>query len=255
MIEKVRLPPIPDELTSVKYDPTTKIYQTPDGRVVVHSVRQDVEGILEFQADGSYKVHSNTGSIVEFAANNHLMYQKGGFTMTVDNNGDIRMAGHGRINIDHDAHIEVAKNASIAVNGMTDIHSTGHVKITAADFYFGATKGSIVFNSARDMEFTATKGRMTFHSSGVQTHTTDSGDFHVNTAGVLDLNSGMDTTVNAQGNMTLDTKQSMTSKSVQDNTVSAKGSVKTFSDQGTKLEGGGAIGPPTTISPVGGLSA
>lgn len=238
--EVVRLPPIPDELTSAATDPTTKVIQTPDGRVQVHSTRAETEGHLDYQADGSFKYHSSTGSVVEFASNNHLMYQKGGFTLTVDNNGDIKMSGHGRVNFDHDTHIEVAKNASIVVNGLAEVHSTGHLKITAADLYLGSTKGSVVINAARNLEMTATKGTITQHSTGVHTITTDSGDFHVDTAGMIDMKSSMDTSIKSQAGIT--------TQSQSDTNINSSGGNINTKGQHTNIQGPGNAATPTTFT-------
>lgn len=239
MTETTRLPAIPDELTSTKPDPTTKISQRPDGSLVVRSVRQGVEGSLEFHPDGSFQYRSNTGSTVTFSPNNHMQYAKGGTTISIDNNSDIKISGHHRISVDTDAHIEVAKNASIAINGDCEIYSTGHLKLIGADIYLGSTMGSVVINSARDMEMTATQGRMTFHSTGVQTHTTTSGDFHVDTAGMVDINSALDSTITAKG--------AITTQSQGATNINASGDVTTKGAT-TKLQGGGSSSPPITVS-------
>lgn len=255
MIETQRLPPIPDELTSAATDPTTKIWQKPDGTVIVHSIRAGVEGKLHFKADGSFGYTSNTGSTVNFHANNQIDYAKGGITISVDNHFDVKISGHNRISIDTDAHIEVAKNASIAINGDTEVYSTGHLKMIGADVYIGSTKGSVVINGARDIEVTATQGRITHHSSGVQTFTTTSGDFHVDTAGMVDLNSQLDSTITAQGNVTttsqsatnINAQGSLTTNSQSTTTINSSGNITTQGAQ-TLLQGGGASSPPITVT-------
>jgi hypothetical protein len=268
--ETKRLPQgIPPELTSEQPDATTKISQYPDGRILVHSVRNGVEGHLEFHSDGSYKYTSNSGTTVNFHSNNSVHYSKGGHTLTLDNNGDVKLMGHNRVNFDHDSHGETAKNNSGVTNGMTEMHFTRHLKITAADVYIGSTKGSVVMNAARDMEMTATKGRMTQHSSGVHTVTTDKGDFHVATGGQgeVDINSGGNSSITSKGsvnttgaqgtniadtsNITVNAKGNIENKAGGTNTMSADGGNVLKSSSGTNIEKV-AMYPPTGGDPANG---
>ena len=190
-------------------------------------------------------------------SSHHMFYQKGGLTLSVDNNGDVKMAGHGRVNIDTDAHIEVAKDASIVVNGQAEIVGRGHVKFAAADISLQSTQGSIVLNAARDIEIRADKGRIFQHSSGVNQLTTDSGDFHVEVAGDIvakatNINriAQKDITESAQGNIIESAQSDITSDCGGTNTISGA-TIVTASDEGTNLEKGGPSAPPMTITPIG----
>ena len=257
--EKIRLPKY--QYGDEQYKNTHKIDQWPDGTTISYNPESGKESLILKHSSGSYYEFRGTGSVVHFAANNQLMYQKGGLTMSIDNSGDIKISGHGRINVDHDAHIEVAKNASVAVNGMAEIHSKGHVKFSAADILL-SSKGSIVLASGRDIELKADKGRILQHSAGANQLTTDSGDFHIEVGGKMKAvvsdnidiktskqmltESSQDTQIKSSSKITTQSSDSTTFKSDDKIDITASKDIKT---QGlsTKIQGGGAVGVPTTF--------
>lgn len=258
--EKNRLPKY--QYADEDYKNFHKIDQWPDGTTISYNPEGGKETLIVKHSSGSYFEFRGTGSVVNFSSNNHLTYQKGGMTLSVDNNGDIKMSGHGRINVDHDAHIEVAKNASVAVNGMADIHSKGHVKFSAADILL-STKGSIVLASGRDIELKADKGRILQHSAGANQLTTDSGDFHIEVGGKMKAVVSDD--------IDMKTSKKMLTESAQDTQVKSSAKILTISTDDTKLKSsakidvradndivtkgkttkiqeGGAAAPPTTFT-------
>lgn len=228
-----------------KDDPTQKIIQYPDGswdRIIT------IDGKTTRQshhASGSYEEKRSDGTHVMFAANNTIMYSKGGITMSIDNHGDIKIKGHARINVDTDAHIAVGKNASIAVGGAADVYASGHIKLAATDIAIQSTGGSIVFNSARDIELRADKGRITGHSSGVTTFTTDSGDFHVDSAGKVQMNSKMDTDIKSGAKLNTTSKDAtnitsqdaLNTNSQTDTTINTKAKTEIKSQKATNIHG------------------
>lgn len=238
-----------------EYKNTHKHWQWPDGTSIHYNPEEGSETLVIHHSSGSYFEFRGTGTTVQFSPNNHVMYQKGGMTMSVDNNGDIKFSGHGRVNIDHDAHIEVAKNASIAVNGMAEVHSKGHVKFSAADIYLGTTQGSIVLASARDIEIKADKGRILQHSAGVNQLTTDSGDFHTEVGGKINLKAKDD--INSETDKDISEKAGgkIIEKASDDITTETEGgeikitAKKEITTKGkeTRLQGGGPKVPKITV--------
>lgn len=235
--EAKRAPDI--QYTKQEYKNNHKIMQWPDGTVIVYNPESNNETLTIYHSSGSYHEFRGTGSMVTFASNNHLMYQKGGLTMSVDNNGDIKLMGHTRLNIDGDLHAEVAKNASLVINGMSEVVSRGHLKFAAADIELATTQGSIVINAARDVEVKADKGRILQHSSGVNQVTTDAGDFHVEVAGDI-LNKAQNIYSNAQ--------QSIIEKATNINEQASQ-NIKNTAQQTATIEGGG--GAHYYVAPAG----
>jgi hypothetical protein len=217
------------ELTAKKMIPTQeygllKSFEFPDGTVISINTKKGEENMRIYHSSGSYHEFRTDGTHIHFSSNNIVQYQKGGATITWDNNHDIKGDGHARISINHDAHIEVAKNASIAVNGRGDVHSTGHIKLSAADIQLSTTEGSICFAAERDIEFFAKGGRILAHSKNAMQLSTEAGDIHLESAADIIQNAAGDIRPTAQGklvansggNMVLTTQQKFKTKASDD---------------------------------------
>jgi len=241
--EKIRLPKY--EYGTQEYKNTHKHWTWPDGTSIFINPEGESETLSVHHSSGGYFEFRSNGTSVQVSPNNHVMYQKGGLTMSVDNNGDVKMSGHGRINIDTDGHFEVAKNASIAVNGMAEIFSKGHVKFAAADISLASTKGSIVLHAARDVEIKASKGRVLSHSAGAMQLTTDSGDIHMEAGGKIVSKSKSDNVTDSGGKIT---EKGTELKSTISGSVlfQADGVITTKGSQ-TDVQGGGPTMPPHTV--------
>lgn len=215
------------ELTGKKIIPTKeygllKSIELPDGTVISINLKKGEENMRVYHSSGSYHEFRTDGTHIHFSSNNIVQYQKGGATITWDNNHDVKGDGHARISINHDAHIEVAKNASIAVNGRGDVHSTGHIKLSAADIQLSTTEGSLVFAAERDIEFLAKGGRVLMHSKNATQITTDDGDIH--------LESGADIIENAPKGNIAETAQGNISENAQGDILpTAQGKIKSTS--------------------------
>lgn len=107
----------------VKHPPTTYATKYPYNRVETtesgHQFEIDdtpgKERLRYAHKKGTYFEISPDGRKVELVVGDNHQYNKKGFSLTVDDNGDIKVGGNCRMVIQNDAHIEVQKNASIAV--------------------------------------------------------------------------------------------------------------------------------------------
>jgi len=239
--EKVKL--VKPKNVSFNEDETQKIWTHPDGTMERIITKEGHETRQYWHSSGSYEENRADGSTIKFYANNITEYAKGSVTITIDNNGDIKIHGHNRINVDTDAHIEVGKHASIVVADMADVYAGGHVKVAATDIALQSTSGSIVLNAERDIEFRAKGGRISGHSNGVTTFTTDNGDFHVATKGKIDMNSALDTKIAAGGQANVSSQGTMKLASSGTATLNGKGS--TVIAGGSIRVGSGQVGPAT----------
>lgn len=100
--------------------------------------------IRQSHASGTYSEVSEDGRKVEVVVGNHHQYNKAGYTLTIGENGDIKIQGHARISIGAGSHIEIAGDATIAVGGNLTAMCMGDAKIGAKNAYVGATNNAEV---------------------------------------------------------------------------------------------------------------
>lgn len=70
-----------------------------------------------YHGSGTYKLVAEDGSEHRMVVGNKHEYLKQGYTLTVDQNGDIRIEGHARVIIGGGAHIEVKGDVNMVVTG------------------------------------------------------------------------------------------------------------------------------------------
>lgn len=247
------------ELTAKKMIPTKefgllKVMEWPDGTVIHLNTKKGEENMRIYHSSGSYSEHRSDGTSVSFHSNNGITYSKGGITVTYDNSSDTRAEGHARISLGHDAHIEVAKNASIVVNGRSDVHSTGHLKLSVGgDLQLSSAKGSIVLAAKRDVEIRASEGRVMTHSKSATQITSDA-DVHIEAKEDVVSKAGGSIYETADGNIaetadgtiTEQAKGNIKSKSGGKNEILADGNVVTKGAKTVVQEGGTQMTPTSS---------
>jgi hypothetical protein len=125
----------------------------------------DSVGGYEFTDGYGRKTSGRCGGVVE--------YTKTGTTLTVDNNGDVKLAGHNRVLMGGGGHIEVTGDAGIAVGGDTAIVGVGKINARAKSVYIGSD-GDVSVRASGNMEIKA-DGIM--HLKGSQIRLNSSGGF------------------------------------------------------------------------------
>jgi len=120
---------------------------------------------------GTYWEVSSDGKKVEYVVGHAHQYMKGGLTLTIDHNGDIKASGHMRMLVGGGAHIEVAGDANITSGGNLQAVVMGDMKA-------------------------AVSGDMDLKSHGT-TNINSNGDTNIATAGATNIVSGGDVTMNA----------------------------------------------------------
>lgn len=125
-------------------EPPTK-NEYPDSRVIANEAfeirygTQDGKQFYQFfgpggtmhtiYADGTHDV-KNVGELKQ--------YNKAGVTITVDENNDVHIRGHSKLQVGGGAHIEVAGDAGVIVGGTAAV-SAKDLGIQAKNIYMGAT--------------------------------------------------------------------------------------------------------------------
>jgi hypothetical protein len=246
--------------SSWQTDVTQKITQLSDGTIERHITVDGMETRQRFHSSGAYSEWRPDGTTISHAANGEHTYAKGGQTMSVDNHGDAKYAGHGRVNIDTDGHVEFGKNTSIAVNGMAEIAAPkGHIKMSASEIAMSTTQGSMTINAARDVEMKTTNGRMAFDTQGAMQMTTKSGDIHMQSGGKVNTVAASDTNMTTGGNHTRTTKGNTSEVSQGTGNYQSKGALTVASSGGnvnitpkgsTMLGGTGATMPGPQTGPI-----
>jgi hypothetical protein len=105
---------------------------------------------------GTYFEISEDGRKVELVSGNDYKYTKGGLTLTVDKNGDIKIGGNIRLVVGGDAHIEIKGSATAAVGGDLTVAANKNAEIHAG--------GDATVTSGKDI--TATAGHNMYTSVG-----------------------------------------------------------------------------------------
>jgi len=158
--EDRRAPPL--QYDDYKWDNRDKIDQNPDGSFVVRRFISKQETHAEISSTGSYFEHrgGESGSTVEFTANNRVSYAKGGKSSNVDQDNDEKDHGHKRYNSHHDGHTTFGKTASTVHGQHFAMHSQGDIKISArANIGVSSGKGDIAIASSRDIVVSSDEGR------------------------------------------------------------------------------------------------
>lgn len=123
-----------------------QVIETPAGHQIQIDNTPGHERLFWRHSSGTYTEVSADGKVVNFAVGDVKNYNKAGTTFTIDENGDIKFSGHGRIMVGGGAHIEVAGDAGIFVGGDTALASMGAANIRASSAIL-ATDGDIGINA------------------------------------------------------------------------------------------------------------
>jgi hypothetical protein len=139
---------LPETTFNAKYSKVS-VTETPGGHRIT---MDDTEGSKRYRVEhpsGTYTEISNDGKVVQVNVANRQVYDKGGLTLTIQENGDIKIAGHVRMSVGSGAHVEIGGDASIAVGGDALVHAHGNLKMAGGDVYIGA-RGNMDLNCSGD---------------------------------------------------------------------------------------------------------
>jgi hypothetical protein len=151
----------------VKY-PFNKAEVTRSGHEIHYDDTEGKERLRWAHKDGSYTEITQGGKRVEFNVGHKQEYNKSGVTMTVDENNDVKVHGHQRINVSGGSHITVAGDADMAVGGSVHSVVAGNMKAAVnGDSYIGVN-GNGNMNVKGNMSMKVS-GNMTMETGGVHT--------------------------------------------------------------------------------------
>lgn len=160
-------------------EPTTNEY--PDQRIIANEAfeirygTQDGKQFYQFIGPGGTMHTIYPDGTHDIKTVGELkQYNKGGVTITVDENNDVHIKGHNKIQVGGGAHFEVAGDVGIVAGNNVALASIGNLGIKANNLYIGA-KGN--FNLAVD-------GKMTL-SSVKESLIESKAPMHIGSAGTI----------------------------------------------------------------------
>lgn len=159
--------------------PFNQVLVTESGHEVHYDNTPGKERIRIAHKDGSYTEWTAGGKKVEVIVGNSQQYHKGGCTVTIDNNQDVKISGHSRVIMGGGSHIEVAGDATVAVGGDSLNVTMGDSKtaVAGALHLFAAGDGNINIKGNMDMKVggnmvTTVKGDQRTGVAGATEHVT-----------------------------------------------------------------------------------
>ena len=166
---KKRAPDIPE----VDYQYLHCVYQFQDRSGLYIHEKNGKNFVVMLDGVGGYTCINQNGDKQSFEVGFGHNYNRSGVTMTVDHNGDVKLAGHNRILMGGGGHIEVTGDAGIAVGGDTAIVGMGKINARAKSVYIGSD-GDVAVHASGNMEI---KAGGTMHLKASQIRHNSSGGF------------------------------------------------------------------------------
>lgn len=166
----------PDTSYNTMY-PYNKVITTEGGHQIEVDDTPGAERIRIGHKSGTYLEISSGGRLVQASAGHTFEYHKGGMTVSIDQNGDMKVNGGHRLSVSGDSHIEVGGDAHVACKG--DMIS--------------AVNGN---------QTTMVNGNMFAKVAGDMTSKTD-GDHNAQVMGNSTIQTAGDSTINTKGNSTI----------------------------------------------------
>lgn len=143
--------------------PYQRVTQSEGGIRIEEGNEPGKESYKFFHPSGSYIEWFPNGKKVSMTIGENKQYNKGGVTLTVDENYDVHIKGHSKLQVGGGAHIEVAGDAGIISTGQVAL-SAKNLAVQAKHIYMGAT-GNFNLNVEGDSSITTT-GTTSIKSGG-----------------------------------------------------------------------------------------
>lgn len=123
---------------------------------------------------GTFQQWSEDGTEIKIVVGNAHHHMKEGYTMTINENGDIFINGHARVSVGGGAHIEIRGDASLVVTGDMTQFVAGNYNLAVGGNYnvstgkaVNMTAGSDMTQKVRGQTKIDTGGKMTLHGDEI----------------------------------------------------------------------------------------
>jgi hypothetical protein len=158
---------LPNTSYATQY-PHNQCFVTKCGHEIHFDNTPGKERIRITHAKGTYTEWSADGNRTDFTVGHHQDYRKGGWTMTIDENGDVKIAGHSRINISGGEHKTTKGDSDSVTGGHSSIVVGGNAKIAVAGDAYMGVKGDMNMNVGGSVSMKVA-GDMTMETQGTHT--------------------------------------------------------------------------------------
>jgi len=152
------------DATDMSKAPLSGIFETPSGHVVYIGDERGKETIVISHKAGSHVEFTPDGSMRMMVASSLNQYVKGSIALSSDHNIDIKMDGHGTLQVGGGLKIEVTGDAQISVAGGGSMNFAESLGIQAKNIYIGAT-GNMNVNVEGNLEMDV-RGKSSIVSDG-----------------------------------------------------------------------------------------
>lgn len=119
--------------------PLAGVFETPSGHILYLGDERGKETIIISHKSGSHVEFAADGSMRMLVGSDLNQYVKGSVSFTADHNMDIKMDGHGTLQVGGGLKIEVTGDAQISVAGGGSMNFAESLGIQAKNIYIGAT--------------------------------------------------------------------------------------------------------------------
>jgi hypothetical protein len=161
--------------TSTNEYPHNHVFTTKGGIRVSYGDEKGKQFFRMEHPSGQYTEIYPDGKSVTMNVGDNKQYNKGGMTISVDENNDVHIHGHNHVKVGGGAHIEVVGNAGIAVGGDTALVGVGNLNFDVDNCYMGIrgdmgmrVSGNMKFKVDGNVEIT-NDGTMDLASGGTRT--------------------------------------------------------------------------------------
>lgn len=149
---------------NAKY-PMNQVMTTPAGHQIQVDNTPGHERIFIQSSGGTFMEWSADGKSQSVVVGDQKTVNKGGVTLTIDENNDVKISGHNRMMVGGGAHIEVAGDAGVMVGGNMAAAVMGALNARCKKAYVGAD-GDVNMNAGGNINIKA-KGKFTVKASSI----------------------------------------------------------------------------------------
>ena len=188
--------------------PDHHVYYTHGGQRFEIGNQKGRECIKVFHPSGSYCEWFPDGKFYQMNIGENKQYNKGGVTITVDENNDVHIKGHSKLQIGGGCHIEVSGDAGIVVGGNAAMAMLGKGTALSAkgNLYLGVdgdlnmnVKGATNITSGGPINIESTGGDAQYKAAGETTVTSVKGDTNIQSFGSDVITRGIFTKIQGGG--------------------------------------------------------
>lgn len=108
--------PNPAKYNNGKY-PLRNVQEYPGGHRITYDSTPGYRIMERYHGSGTFEQWSEDGTETKIVVGNVQQHVKEGYTLTIDQNGDIRINGHARVSVSGGVHVEIKGDSTLYCGG------------------------------------------------------------------------------------------------------------------------------------------